>query len=61
MPTPADSRHWTPSRRGHLEVFGDKTPVIALKGQLGHSGGGSGITELLASILAYRSANGPGH
>ena len=41
--------------RAIAEVFGDKTPVIALKGQIGHSGAASGLTEMLATLLALQT------
>lgn len=41
--------------RSIAEVFGANTPVIALKGQIGHSGAASGLTELLGSIFALQT------
>lgn len=46
--------------RGILEVFGDRTPVFSLKGQIGHSGAASGLTELIASIQALQAGERPG-
>lgn len=43
-----------------LEVFGKSTPVIALKGQIGHSGAASGLTELVASLQALQTGERPG-
>jgi 3-oxoacyl-[acyl-carrier-protein] synthase II len=40
--------------RGIREVFGNRTPVVAYKGHLGHSGAASNTTELIASLLAFK-------
>ncbi len=68
--TPADVDHVNAHAAGYdydafeakaiLEVFGKQTPVIALKGQLGHSGAASGLTELVASIQALETGERPG-
>ena len=42
------------------EVFGDATPVFALRGQVGAMGAASGLVELAASILALQHGQLPG-
>lgn len=46
--------------RGIHEVFGQRTPVFAVKSYLGNLGAGAGTTELAASILAMKEGVLPG-
>jgi len=46
--------------RAVREVFGESTPVYALKGQTGNTGAAAGLVELAASILALHHGRLPG-
>jgi 3-oxoacyl-[acyl-carrier-protein] synthase II len=37
------------------QVFGDSTPVVAAKSQMGNLGAGSGAVEIIASLLAMKN------
>lgn len=46
--------------RAIREVFGETTPVYALKGQIGNTGAAGGLVELAASVLALQHGRLPG-
>ena len=69
--TPADVDHVNAGAGGSIEldafearaihdVFGDATPVFALRGQVGAMGAASGLVELTASMLALQHGQLPG-